>query len=67
MLTFKIKGWEPGPEPTPTTVSQYWDKHLRLWVTQLRDEHGYQIGDTVYDSSKAGARISRAEMEAKIN
>ncbi len=35
-----------------TTVSTWWDKHSRNWITAVKDEEGNQIGDADFAGCK---------------
>lgn len=38
-----------------TTVSTWWDKHSRNWITAVKDEEGNQIGDADFAGCKETA------------
>ncbi len=44
------------------TVSTWYDRRTRNYITQLKDTNGNQIGDALYDFRPSGARMSRAAL-----
>ena len=50
-----------------TSVDAWYDKHTRLWVVQLLNKDGYQVGDAQYVYGKAEAKAVKAELEKEYN
>lgn len=49
------------------SVDAWYDKHTRLWVVQLLNKDGYQVGDAQYVYGKAEAKAVKAELEKEYN
>lgn len=56
--------WEAFDE-TVASVDAWYDRHTRLWIIQLRNKDGYQVGDAVIVYGKADAMKRTAELKAE--
>lgn len=50
-----------------TSVDAWYDMHTRLWVVQLLNKDGYQVGDAQYVYGKTEAKAVKAELEKEYN
>lgn len=55
---------EPPAGPA-TWVDMWWDKHVRLWCVQCKDDRGNQIGQAAY-WPKSTALYEKKEREQAI-
>lgn len=67
-MTIRIEGWNPedAQESKATHVDAWYDRHTRLWVVQMLDDNGYQVGDAEYVYGKAAAMAVKAEKENSL-
>ena len=49
------------------SVDAWYDKHTRLWIIQLLNKDGYQIGDATIVYGKSEAKAVKAELEKEYN
>lgn len=49
------------------SVDAWYDKHTRLWIIQLLNKDGFQIGDAQIVYGKAEAKAVKAELEKEYN
>ncbi len=47
-------------------VDTWYDRHQRIWVTQLKNRDGYQIGNTIYSFNKKEAKETTKELMKEI-
>lgn len=67
-MTFRIVDEDAMEFDTAvTSVDAWYDKHTRLWVVQLLNKDGYQVGDAQYVYGKAEAKAVKAELEKEYN
>lgn len=43
-------------------VETWWDRRSRNWITQLKDENGYQVGHAGFSGNKDGAELEHDHM-----
>lgn len=48
------------------TITTWYDRHTRQWVTQAKDAQGNQIGGAIYSGTKADAKLAEKELERKV-
>lgn len=61
----KIKGYnENNGEHVKKYVEVWYNKHEKSWVIQVKDKHGYQIGNSYYQYTKP--TIKELEKEYKL-
>lgn len=49
-------------DETIVKVDTWYDRHQRIWVTQLKNKDGYQIGNAIYSFSKAEAKETTKDL-----
>ena len=42
-------------------VETWWDSTSRLWVTQIKDANGNQIGSALFAGNKASAKVNHQD------
>ena len=52
-------------DETIVKVETWYDRHQRIWVTQLKNKDGYQIGNTIYSFTKEEAKETTKELKAE--
>ena len=57
----KIIGFQNCPDPVPSVVEKWYDRHTRNWVVQLKDKSGCQVGNATYVYTK-----DEAEREVEL-
>ena len=48
------------------SIDQWWDRHSRVWITTIKDERGYQVGDALLSGNRASAAADRKYAEHLI-
>lgn len=48
------------------TVRTWYDRQSRNWISQVVNEKGWQIGDSIYDGTKAAAQRSHEYLRHQI-
>ena len=43
------------------SIETWWDATTRLWITQVKDTEGNQIGSALYAGSKASAKVNHSD------
>ena len=49
-----------------TTIDVWYNKSIKLWVAQLKDQDGNQIGESVYDT-KTGVKWQVEQWKKEYN
>ena len=57
-----IDDYEPFDE-TVTQIDAWYDKHQRLWVIELLNKDGFQVGDAVIGYGKQWKDLTVAELK----
>lgn len=47
--------------PMKHSVETWWDATSRLWITQIKDAEGNQIGSASYAGSRASAKVNHSD------
>lgn len=42
-------------------IETWWDATTRLWVTQIKDAEGNQIGSALFAGRKASAKVNHSD------
>lgn len=48
-------------------VETWYDKHTKNWISQLKDNNGFQIGDAEYDGTSLSVTISQKKLVDQFN
>lgn len=59
-----INDWEPFDEVV-TQIDAWYDKHQRLWIIELQNKDGYQVGDALIGYGKQWKDQTVAELKAE--
>ena len=49
-------------DETIVKVDTWYDRHQRIWVTQLKNKDGYQIGNAIYSFNKEEAKETTKDL-----
>lgn len=53
--------------PIRLTIDQWYDRHDRVWITQVRrGDTNEQVGDAIIDGNKADAIVSKRYLRSQI-
>jgi hypothetical protein len=59
--------WEDDTDGRePGRVDSRWDPHARSWITVLQAADGGQVGEAMYDGTRADRAASIRTMEARL-
>ena len=67
-MIIKIEDWnseENQFDETVANIDAWYDKHTKLWIIQLLNKDGFQIGDAIYVYGKKAAMQEVTELKAK--